>query len=619
MDPRLDGGSLRAWERLAAEAGSLPTQDAAWTIASLACFPGEPRILDLGDPPELRAIAPLVRHGSTLELAGGRELGEPVDLLAASPDALAELADELARRGRPIVLERVPARSPTIAALRAAFGGRARIRLEEAVSSPMLELGESWAEPGGGLSSSRRSALRRSRRKAEKHGEVEVELRSPKPDEVEALLDEAFAVESRSWKGEEGTAVVFVPKMNAFYRRYAAELAQRGQLRLEFLRIGGRTVAMQFAAGWSNRHWLFKIGYDAAYAAGSPGQLLLAASIADAARAGLASYEFLGSREAWTDVWTEQVEPCVRVTVLPRSPRSAVAVGSIRRRAATERVGGILRRRKRMLAKVAKGRYVSGPELSDALREEGRYSRAGYATTVGFWNGTADTPEDVAREASASAEALPAGSEVSLKLVAIGGDGPVLDELAALCARRELTLHLDALGPDSAAAAQATAKRLDASAPGKVGCTLPGRWARSAEDARALQGSGMRVRVTKGEVEDADGADLDPSAGFLDLIDALAGGSCHVEVATQDPALAETALERLKAAGTSCELQVLHAMRSSAAVEVARKLGIGVRVYVPYGTGRMPYTREAIESRPALALVFARDLLPIGPRRPPGA
>ncbi len=73
---------------------------------------------------------------------------------------------------------------------------------------------------------------------------------------------------------------------------------------------------------------------------------------------------------------------------------------------------------------------MAGADLADALREARLHAEAGYATTVGYWNGPGDAPDAVAAEAFALAEASKPGSEVSIKLVGIGGDRPVLDALA---------------------------------------------------------------------------------------------------------------------------------------------------------------------------------------------
>lgn len=617
MDSPLSPAAIAAWESLAAESGSLPTQDAPWALAGLACFPGRSRILRVGDPTAPAAIAPLVRRGALLEQIGGRELGEPSDLLYRSPEALAELAVAIVKTGRTLTLERIPAGSPAIEGLRAALGRRGWVRTEEGVGHPSIELGEKWAEPGGGLSSSRRSALRRSRRKAEQMGEIGVELLTPRAGELEALLEEIWAVEARSWKGEAGTAVVFAPRMRDFFHRYATELAERESLRIDLLRIDGQAVAMQFGMRWRNRHWLFKIGYDEAFKAGSPGQILLSESVAAAARDGLESYELLGSRDAWTDVWTKDVNECVRLIAVPPSIRGALGGAAVRWRTSVD-LNDLVRKGKRRARTIATSHYVAGPELNDALREEAVYASGGYLTTVGFWNGTSETPAEVRAEAIKAAESLPAGSEVAIKLVGLGGDGDHLDELLEICARRDLTLHLDALGPDSADQAQATARRLGEISPGVVGCTLPGRWPRSVADAEELRSAGLRVRVIKGEIEDPAVAETDLVEGFKAVVRALDRGNCHVEVATQDAPLVEAALALLLASGTSCELQVLHGMRSRAAVAAARAAKVPVRVYVPYGTGRLPYTREDLQQRPALFAVLARDLLVPGARRPPG-
>ncbi|HYC81291.1 MAG TPA: GNAT family N-acetyltransferase, partial [Solirubrobacterales bacterium] len=379
---------------------------------------------------------------------------------------------------------------------------------------------------------------------------------------------------------------------------------------------GKRRVAMQLGARFGRSHWLFKIGYDAAFRPASPGQLLLAESVAAAARDGLETYELLGFCEEWTEAWTQEVRACAKVTVMPRNGRGALAYGAIHWRGAERHLRREAVKAKVGVLDVAKASYVAGPELDDALLEEARYAGAGYRTSVGFWNGPSDPPTRVAAEARASAEALPPGSEVSIKLAPIGGDGPVLDELVALCAERDLTLHLDALLPEGADATRDAALRLSRDHPGRVGCTLPGRWARSVEDARELSGTGVRVRVVKGEVAAGEGDEAELGAGFLAVVAALAGGSSLVEVASHDAPLVKRALGVLLESGTDCEHQVLHAMHAASAIRAAHRLGVATRVYVPYGTGRVPYTMATLQEHPTSTLTLARDLLRLPPRRP---
>jgi CelD/BcsL family acetyltransferase involved in cellulose biosynthesis len=607
----ISDGLATGWEGLAARAAVLPTQDLPWALASLAAFGGEPATFARGAEGAPSAIAPLVRRAGRLGLLG-HEMYEPADLLVASPADLAALAAEVVGDGAPLALGRIPADSGTLAALREAVGGRGLVRVAPVTSHPEIALGEQWEEPGGGLSSSRRSALRRSRRKAEKAGEVEVELLAPGAAEAGELLDLAFAIEARSWKGEAGTALAQDPPRAAFIRRYAAETAARGTLRLQFLRLGGEAVAMQIGIEWKEQLWLLKIGYDAAHSAASPGQILLAESIADAARRGLRAYQLLGEAAEWTRAWTSDEHASVAVRVYPPSPRAALALAAdaqvVLRRDARARMGEA----QRQAAATVSSRYVAGPELADALREEARYAGAGYLTTVGYW-GRSETPaKAVQKQCFEAAEALPGGSELSIKLAAFGGDGPRLDELLDLCVGRGVGLHLDALGPETAGPALDAALRLVERAPGAVGCTLTGRWRRSVEDARRLAGSGLKVRVVKSEWADPEAPGRDAVAGYREVVALLAGQVARVEVATHDAPLAAAALDLLAAAGTERELQVLHATNGRRAIRAARERGAPVRVYVPYGDGRVPYATD-LRRHPTSAAKAAFDLTPARP------
>jgi CelD/BcsL family acetyltransferase involved in cellulose biosynthesis len=328
------------WERLAAEHAMLPTQDLPWALASVDAFGGEPALFTHGPGDAPNAIAPMMRRARRLELNGG-EMFEPGELLADSADSLTALTTSLVRDGAPLLLARIPPDSPTIAALRRAIGSRGAVHVRAGVGYPSIDLDDRWREPGGGLSSSRRSALRRARRKAERSGEITVALLTPSVQELPMLLDEAFAIEGRSWKGATGTALVHDRPRAQFVRRYAEETARRGTLRLQFLRIGDEAVAIQIAVEWKDQIWLLKIGYDEAHAAASPGQLLLAESIADAARRDLHGYQLLGAAADWTRVWTTDEQACVTVRAYPATIRSAVELaadaGTLVRRRVSQR------------------------------------------------------------------------------------------------------------------------------------------------------------------------------------------------------------------------------------------------------------------------------------------
>ncbi|MEX8517532.1 MAG: GNAT family N-acetyltransferase [Leptothrix sp. (in: b-proteobacteria)] len=314
-------------------AGLLPMQHPAWVISCVTTFVTHSQLtlLAAGDQPLRRALAPLWCSGpgrwSHLELLGSAQTGEPSDLLWSDETALQALADQLARQRLAIKLNRVPADSPTLPALRRAFHGRGLMLVREAQGTPTLALDPSWLWPNDKFNAGRRSDFRRAERHAERLGGLSFELHEQLSEqELDRLLDEAYAVEARSWKGASGSAMLHDPMRGAFFRRYAHAAMRSGMLRLALMRIGGLAVGMQIAVEWQDRFWLLKIGYDAAYSKCSPGLLLMLHTVQHAAERGLKSYEFLGSPAPWTSLWTRTLRPCVRVLAYPASVPGAVSL-----------------------------------------------------------------------------------------------------------------------------------------------------------------------------------------------------------------------------------------------------------------------------------------------------
>lgn len=305
-----------AWDTLTGDAGPMttPAWHRAWTETLGSAY--RVRVLTATRAGELCAVLPLVqRRGRPwrLEAMGARELGEPVDASWRDADAVRLLADRLIGLRRPVVLHRMLADSPLVAALTAAGRGRAVVNVRTAVGAPRLALDESWREPERHFNSGRRSDLRRARRRAEAFGVPEFTEFSPGPAEVGPLLDDFVAVEGAGWKGRGGTALGANPRTERFYRRFGELSAEAGELRLTFLRLGGELAAAELAVERAGRSWLLKIGYDERFARCSPGTLVMLHTTRGAAARGLRSVEFLGSEAPWTRTWTTEVRPCVNV------------------------------------------------------------------------------------------------------------------------------------------------------------------------------------------------------------------------------------------------------------------------------------------------------------------
>lgn len=266
---------------------------------------------------------PLARWRQT----GAREVFEPSDALYENEDAAHGLARQLARESRPITLDRLPAGSPLVPALRRAMRGRGLVSVRPGTACPTLALGPQWHDPETQFNAGRRSDFRRAQRRAAEFGHLDSEIITPDPARFDALFDEAIAVELASWKREAGTAIASCPRKEAFFRDFLRRAALRGTLRMAFLRVDRRAIAMQLAIESGGAWWLFKIGFDESFARCSPGTLLMLHTIGHAARSGLARYELLGEVEPWiAQFWTREEHQTLRVRTYPFGLRGAAAL-----------------------------------------------------------------------------------------------------------------------------------------------------------------------------------------------------------------------------------------------------------------------------------------------------
>lgn len=319
-----------AWSSLDDDAPS-PMETLAWIEAAASTWAddGDVEIVVGQHDGQVAAAAPLLRVGGWLtgrwHALNYHRVYEPADLVYQDDRALAALIAELLRRGRPIFLERLFASSPSAAYLQGPLARRALTIARPQANTPWIALDEDWASPEQKLSSRRRSDFRRSLRAAQQLGQVTTEHHAPAEDEVGRLLELAFEVERRSWKGEAGTALA-VDRSGGFYQRYARQAAREGKLRVSLMRIGAEVAAMQLGIVHRERYWVLKVGYDQQFHRASPGILLMVEAIKQAQADGLVAYELLGTVEPWIQVWTELEHACVSLRVYPTGVGGVVAL-----------------------------------------------------------------------------------------------------------------------------------------------------------------------------------------------------------------------------------------------------------------------------------------------------
>jgi Acetyltransferase (GNAT) domain len=297
-------------------------QTHAWSSARVGLVSNSPlHLFGVEEGGNLQAVAPLIRIGHWL-----RELPamfEPSDLAWRSHEALQTLADALAGQPVPLYLDRLPEQSPTIEVLRHAYAHRGLVLTKPAMPTPFIDL-EGCREIDATFTARRRSDFRRAERKAAERGTIAYVIHSPTSDaEVRDLLSDAYAVEAQSWKAATGTALTTDVRQGNFFNHFTRAAARDGSLRIAFLRLDGRPIAMQIASEWQQRFWLFKISHDQAFDHCSPGQLLLRHTLRYAAACGLRSYEFMGIMDNWTRRWATDSRRYLQVRAIPFTTVSA--------------------------------------------------------------------------------------------------------------------------------------------------------------------------------------------------------------------------------------------------------------------------------------------------------
>lgn len=294
---------------------------------------GDVRAFLVGSASDPVALAPFAVPASGPKrpvLLGAEDLWESIEVAAGDERALCELARRIADCGTPLRFGHHPTDTRFLDVLGEACRGKAHVVsvMQPTRAMPRIELDPSWAEPESHFNSRRRSDFRRMGRKAAALGEVTYEILEPQPEELQALLDEAFAVEAKGWKGRSGTAISQDAKTEAFYRDYARRAAKEGILRLCFMRIDGKAAAMQFAVECDDAFWLIKVGYDEAFQRVSPGNLLMRETIRHAALKGLRSYEFMGKEADWTKLWAGDARPIATLRTYPYNIAGLIAFAS---------------------------------------------------------------------------------------------------------------------------------------------------------------------------------------------------------------------------------------------------------------------------------------------------
>ncbi len=293
------------WEALAERADGVPFARPGWYRAWWNAFSrGGLEIVGVRSGERLVGVLPMERRSGVLATLTNDHT-PAFGLLAEDRAAAVDLMEAaLARGGRRATF--VFLEDHDLDAAREALartGRRAIVADPPFEASPYVELSGTHDEFMAGLNGKVRSEIRRRWRKLDKEGEVEVDVRDGSED-LDALLAEGFAIEPSGWKAEQGTAITSSPVTERFYTEVARWAADKGLLRLVFLRVDGKGIAFKFGIESGGAFYSLKSGFDVDARKLAPQKVLNDAMIRRGYETGLSSFEFLGNADSWKRDWT---------------------------------------------------------------------------------------------------------------------------------------------------------------------------------------------------------------------------------------------------------------------------------------------------------------------------
>ena len=202
------------------------------------------------------------------------------------------------------------------------------VDIREIQESPFVDICRynCWEQYERSLSKNLRVDLRRRWRRLNESGDVSIDIASDALL-IDRLLYEGFRLEGSDWKTARGTAIASRRATAEFYRQIGYWAADRGWLRLSFLRLDGSPIAFHFNVEANGVHYHLKGGYDPTYRQLSPGKVLHAELIRRAFGSGLDRFDFLGAAEPYKLQFADSRRSLIALNVFAGSPLGTVSRG----------------------------------------------------------------------------------------------------------------------------------------------------------------------------------------------------------------------------------------------------------------------------------------------------
>jgi CelD/BcsL family acetyltransferase involved in cellulose biosynthesis len=258
------------------------------------------------DDGRLVGLAPLYkeREGDqqVLRLIGGVEVADYLDIVTASErqdDVLSIIFAALCEMGdwRVLDLRNLPTASPTRAAY-AALAAQRNFQVMDRVEEvcPIIALPSTFDDYLETLDKKQRHEIRRKLRKAHTEAEIKWYMAGPEHDLTETV-NHFIELHQRSKADKDD---FMTPTMMNFFHALARATYDAGWLELAFIEVNGQRAATYFDFRYNMDTLCYNSGYDPqAYAAVSPGIVLLSHLIEHSIASGAKRFDFLQGNETY--------------------------------------------------------------------------------------------------------------------------------------------------------------------------------------------------------------------------------------------------------------------------------------------------------------------------------
>lgn len=176
--------------------------------------------------------------------------------------------------------------------------------LEELKQPPYMQIGNDWEKYYKDRKGHFRRNLNRRMRKAEKEtGALTYKMFNSEDNNLDDWVYDGFKLESKGWKGEQGSAVLKKTGVDEFYLNIARHFDKQGQFYSSAIFFGETMVAFNFSLIFEGVFYLLKVAYDEDYSRYSPGHIMIYYILQDVFEKGLKEFDFLGPSMSWKLEW----------------------------------------------------------------------------------------------------------------------------------------------------------------------------------------------------------------------------------------------------------------------------------------------------------------------------